>query len=49
MQAMSTGMSTYKEQLKVLVKNKQGKREEPFQVVTWGRGYACVIADSGPT
>ena len=38
MQAMSTGMSTYKEQLKVLVKNKEGKWEGPFQLVTWGRG-----------
>ena len=38
MQAMSTGMTTYKEQLKVLVKNKEGKWEGSFQLVTWGRG-----------
>ena len=48
MQAMSTGMSTCKEQVKVLVKNKEGKWEGPFQLVIWGRGYACVITDSGP-
>jgi len=46
---MSTGMSTYKKQLKVLVKNKEGKWEGPFQLVTRGRGCSCVITDSGPT
>jgi len=48
-QGMLTGMSTHKKQLKVLVKNKEGKWEGSFQLVTWGRGYACVISDSGPT
>lgn len=38
-----------KENPLVLTRNpKTGKIEGPFQLITWGRGYACVSTGEGP-
>lgn len=47
-QTMSTGMLEYKDQIKVMVKTWEGNWKGPVPLLTWGRGYACVITHSGP-
>lgn len=48
-QTMKSNLSELNERVNVLVRNQKGDWEGPFKLITWGRGYACVITGSGPT